>query len=142
MDLKAIRRNDFDYRATIEARWRDMDGLRHINHGTYLSYFESGRIQYWSHLGWDINEWEAELSTILASMKVDYIQQSAFPNTYEIGNRITRLGTKSFDAFSAIFEKGNDIPIVTGTFTIIAFNYRTQKTVPVPEIIKNVYSPF
>ncbi|MEA1881602.1 MAG: acyl-CoA thioesterase [Candidatus Marinimicrobia bacterium] len=142
MDLKAIRRKDFDYLTAIEARWRDMDGLRHINHATYLTYFETGRIQYWSHLGWDINQWEAEVSTILASMKIDYIQQSAHPNTYEIGNRITRLGIKSFDAFSAIFEKGNEVPIVTGNFTIVTFDYQSQETIPVPDIIKKAYNPF
>jgi acyl-CoA thioester hydrolase len=142
MEIQTIRRSDFEYFATVEARWRDMDGLRHINHATYLTYFETGRIQYWAYMGWALNEWEAEVGTILASMKIDYIQQSTFPNIYEIGNRIIRLGNKSFDTFSAIFEKGNEIPIVTGNFTIVAFDYKKQKTIVVPEIIKNVYNPF
>ena len=142
MDIKAFRRSDFEYHTLIEARWRDMDGLRHINHAIYLTYFETGRIQYWAHLGWDLNEWEAEVGTILASMKIDYIQQSIFPNTYEIGNRVIRLGNKSFDVFSAIFEKENEVPVVIGVFTVVAFEYKTQKTTQVPEIIKNAYNPF
>ena len=141
MDIKAFRRSDFKYHTLIEARWRDMDGLRHINHAIYLTYFETARIQYWAHLGWDLNEWEAEVGTILASMKIDYVRQSTYPNTYEIGNRVIRLGNKSFDVFSAIFEEENEIPVVTGNFTIVSFDYKTQKTVHVPEIIKTVYKP-
>lgn len=142
MDLKAIRRNDFDHFSIVEARWRDMDGLRHINHAAYLSYFETARIQYLVNLGLEINRWDVDVSTILGRMKIDYIQQSAFPNLYEIGNRVTRLGKKSFDVFSTVFEEANEIPIVTGTFTIIAFDYGTQKTIPIPDIIKNSFNPF
>ena len=142
VDIKTIRRSDFEYYSIIAARWRDMDGLRHINHAIYLTYFENARIQYLAHLGWNLNEWEAKVGTILASMKIDYIQQSIFPNTYEIGNRVIRLGNKSFDVFSAIFEKENEVPVVIGVFTVVAFEYKTQKTTQVPEIIKNAYNPF
>ena len=119
-----------------------MDGLRHINNATYLTYFETARIKYLNHLGLNVSHWEGELSTILASMHIDYIQQSSYPNEYEIGSRIVRLGNKSFDLLNAIFEKEIENPIVTGTFTLVTFNYNTQGTIHLPEIIKNEYQPF
>ncbi len=142
MEIRSLRREDFEFKITMESRWRDMDGLRHINHATYLTYLETARINYLMKLGLNVSDWEAELSTILASMHIDYIQQSSFPNHYDIGSRIIRLGKKSFDLFNAIFGKENEKPIVTGTFTLVTFNYNTQETIPLPKIIKDAYQPF
>ena len=75
-------------------------------------------------------------------MKVDYIKQSVHPSTYNIGCRITRLGNKSFDLFSAIFVEQELNPIVFGVFTLVAFNYKTQKTIPLNEDIISNYLPF
>ncbi len=119
-----------------------MDGMRHINHATYLAYLETARLKYLASLCLNVSDWEADKSVILGSMKIDYIQQSTHPNTYEIGNRIIRLGKKSFDLFSAIFEAGNEIPVVIGTFTLITFNYGTQETIFVPDIIRKGFKPF
>ena len=76
-----------------------MDGLRHINNAKYLTFLETARLEYLSTLGIDINRWDAQESIILASMKVDYHRQSSYPNEYDIGCRVIRLGNKSFDIF-------------------------------------------
>ena len=142
MNTKSLKRKDFKYFTSVEARWRDMDVLGHINNATYLTYFESARIEYLASLGMNINRWEGDESVILASMKIDYFRQSAYPNTYDIGCRISRIGTKSFDILAAIFDKSGADPIVTGTFITIGFNYKTQETVPIPKSVRDAYHPF
>ncbi len=143
MTHKNLRQNDFDYFTEIQARWRDMDGLRHINHAAYLTYMESARVVYYRNIGYgDLDRWDLEFSTILASMKVDYYHQSTFPNVYKIGHRISRIGGKSFDLLTGIYEDGNEEPIVVGTFLIVCFNYKEQKTVPVPEFVRKQFNPF
>ena len=104
MDYKKLTTKDFHFIKTIESRWRDMDAIRHINNATYLNYFETTRVEYLSTLGFDLIRWESDSSVILASMKIDYLKQSTYPSIYEIGCRITRLGTKSFDILSVIFD--------------------------------------
>ena len=37
MNLNNIKREDFSFIKTVEARWVDMDALRHINNSVYLS---------------------------------------------------------------------------------------------------------
>ncbi len=142
MEMRTLRREDFDYIINMEPRWRDMDGLRHINHATYLSYLETVRIQYMEKLGYDVNDWDRKRSSILASMKIDYHQQSSFPNQYEIGARVIRIGNKSFDILNALFEHNNSVPVVTGVFTVVGFDYAAQETIPVSERIKKEYRPF
>jgi len=141
MDFQSLRRKDFRFLMEMEPRWRDMDGLRHINHATYLSLMETVRIQYLDQLGLKVNKWEEEESSILASMKIDYFQQSTYPNKYEIGVRVIRVGNKSFDILSILFEKNNILPVVSGVFTIVAFNYIEQTTLSVPDSIREELSP-
>ena len=71
MKNKNIQKDDFIYFKKVEARWGDMDGLRHINNAKYLTFLESARLEYLSTLGIDINRWNSKESVILASMKID-----------------------------------------------------------------------
>ena len=142
MDYKTLTQTDFIFIKNVASRWRDMDAIGHINNATYLTYFETARVDFLKQLGFDLLKRDVENGVILASMKVDYIKQSVHPSKYSIGCRITRLGGKSFDLFSAIFVKGELNPIVFGVFTLVAFNYKTQKTIPLNEDITSNYLPF
>ena len=142
LDYKTLTQTDFIFIKNIDSRWRDMDAIGHINNATYLTYFETARVDFLKQLGFDLLKRDVDNSVILASMKVDYIKQSVHPSTYNIGCRITRLGNKSFDLFSAIFVEQELNPIVFGVFTLVAFNYKTQKTIPLNEDIISNYLPF
>ena len=142
LDYKTLTQTDFIFIKNVDSRWRDMDAIGHINNATYLTYFETARVDFLKQLGFDLLKRDVDNSVILASMKVDYIKQSVHPSTYNIGCRITRLGSKSFDLFSAIFVEQELNPIVFGVFTLVAFNYKTQKTIPLNENIISNYLPF
>lgn len=142
LDYKTLTQTDFIFIKNVDSRWRDMDAIGHINNATYLTYFETARVDFLKQLGFDLLKRDVDNSVILASMKVDYIKQSVHPATYNIGCRITRLGNKSFDLFSAIFVEQELNPIVFGVFTLVAFNYKTQKTIPLNEDIISNYLPF
>lgn len=135
-------RQDFDFWVTIATRWRDMDALRHVNHAVYLTYMESARVDYYQYLGFMGERWDIDISTILVSMKVDYHQQVTHPARLDIGHRISRVGTKSFDIFNGIFLQGEQEPVLTATFTIVPYNYKTQSTLQVPEVVKHHLRPF
>lgn len=129
-------RDDFTFWTTLQTRWVDMDGLRHINHATYLSYMETARLDFYHYLGYEYTRWDAEISTILAGMKIDYLQQTAHPTILEIGQSITRVGNSSFDIATAIFKKNGQKPVVQGLFTLVAFNYIKNRTIPVPHVFQ------
>ena len=142
MKLDKLKREDFYFFKSVESRWSDMDALRHINNAVYLSYFESARVEFLDSLGININRWEGDKSVILGKMEINYLRQSSYPNIYHVGCRISRLGTKSFDIFSAIFDENNVTPVVTGTFVTVAFNYISQQTILIPKSVKDAFEPF
>ncbi len=136
MAIKYYSRNDFDFWTTIFTHWGDMDGLRHINHAKYLTYMETARLDLYGKIGHDLKRWDQETSSILASMQVDYIGQAVHPSTFEIGQCISRIGTKSYDVLTAIFRKGEEKPILQANFVLVSINYNTGKTIPVPDGFK------
>ena len=136
MAIKLYSRNDFDFWTTIYTNWGDMDGLRHINHAKYLTYMETARLDLYGKIGHDLERWDKETSSILASMEVNYIGQAIHPSTFEIGQRISRIGTKSYDVLTAIFRKGENRPILQANFVLVSINYNTGKTIPVPDEFK------
>ena len=141
MNFKNLKLNDYDFTFPVASRWRDMDAIGHINNETILSYFEDVRVRYLSSLSIDINNQSESNSVILASMKIDYYHQVSYPDIFDVGCRIIRIGTKSFDLLSSIFLKYSDETLVSGLFTIVCFDYVEQKTIVVPDIIKNQLNP-
>ena len=141
MNFKNLKLKDYNFIFTVASRWRDMDVIGHINNETILSYFEDVRVRYLSSLSIDINNQSESNSVILASMKIDYYRQVNYPDIFDVGCRIIRIGTKSFDLLSSIFLKDSDKTLVSGLFTIVCFDYVEQKTIVVPDIIKNQLNP-
>ena len=141
MNFKNLKLNDYDFTFPVASRWRDMDAIGHINNETILSYFEDVRVRYLSSLSIDINNQSESNSVILASMKIDYYHQVSYPDIFDVGCRIIRIGTKSFDLLSSIFLKDYDKTLVSGLFTIVCFDYVEQKTIVVPDIIKKQLNP-
>lgn len=139
--MKIFKRTDFDFWTTIYTHWGDMDGLRHINHAKYLTYMETARLDLYKRLGHNLERWDQESSSILASMEVNYIEQVAHPTTLEVGQRISRIGTKSYDILTAIFRKDEYTPILQANFILVSINYTTGETVPVPDEFKKYLNP-
>ena len=70
-------------------------------------------------------------------MNVIYIKQVHHPANLDIGFRITRVGTKSYDVHQAIFVEGENEPSFQSIHTFVMFNFVEQKSINVNEVIKN-----
>ena len=134
---KQFSRTDFDYWVTLATRWGDLDAMQHINHATYLTFMETARLDYYEYLGFERQNWDHIKGTILGSMTVYYHQQVLHPAQLDIGQRISKVGYKSFDILTGIFVADQNIPALTATFTVVCFNYKKNTTIPVPDKIRD-----
>ena len=137
MDIRKLQPSDFDFWSSVNSRWRDMDALGHINHTSFLSYMESARVDVYIELGYDGIRKEMDESTILASMEVQYIEQASHPSKFNVGHRICRVGNKSFDLISGVFNDYNKGLLCSAIFRLVAYNYKLNKTIPVPDKIRD-----
>ena len=130
-----LRLEDFQFHHKLKTRWRDLDAFRHVNNATFLSYIEDARILFFKR--WNINL--KEKSLIVASVKIDYIKQIEHPSNITIGQKVSRIGTKSYDILSALFIDGNNSPACVSTVTSVCYDFINKKTVPVYKEIINDY---
>ena len=90
MDMKNLRRSDFDYWTAITTRWRDIDALGHLNHAIYLEYMETARVDVYTQLGFTGIRKDMDESTILGSMDVHYLTQVKHPASLDVGRTTER----------------------------------------------------
>jgi acyl-CoA thioesterase FadM len=50
-----------------------------------------------------------------------------------VGQRISRVGNKSFDLLTAIFKEGENALILQAKFIMVTYDYRNNRSIPVPE---------
>ena len=127
-------KQDYLYFEELKTRWRDSDVYGHINNAVFLSYFEDARKSFFKR--WDINL--TDRSLIVASIKIDYLQQVKHPSQLDVGQKVSRLGNTSFDIFSILFLDNK--PICSATTTIVCYNFLTEKKIKLLDEIKNDYN--
>ena len=141
MNLNQLETKDFDFWTTLQTRWNDVDSLGHVNHTAYLSYMETARVDTHFQLGFEGINKGMDNSTILAGMEVTYLAQLAHPSSLNIGHRIIRVGTKSYDLISGVFLQSDNTLLCSAYFKLVSFNYKKNKAILVPDRIKNKCRP-
>jgi acyl-CoA thioester hydrolase len=129
----AALQTEFPVVVTLPVQWGDMDAFAHVNNTVYLRWFESARIAYGERLGfWELKARE-NIGPILASVSCDYRLQITYPDTVHIGARITRVGRSSLGMNHRIVSEAAGAIAAEGTSTLVIFDYKTQKSHPVPD---------
>jgi len=110
--------------------FRDLDRAGHVNNAVYVTYLETARIAYLVEvLGADF---AYEISLILANITVDFRSPAVFQERLEIGARVTRVGTKSFDMEHEI-RGGDGRLVLEASSVLVAYDYGANASMAVPE---------
>ena len=123
----------------VQVRFSDLDVLGQVNNSVYLTYFESTRVYYFTHLlgtDWD---WTTD-SVVLVKNEVEYMRPILLHDVPEIEMYTSHIGTKSFTFAYNI--RVNDVLYSKGTSTLVAYDVDTQSTVLIQpsmlEVIKKL----
>ena len=136
MNLPA--RKDFRYFAPIATRWGDVDCMGHVNNAKYITYDEQARTDYIEQ-----RQFAAGFvgpNFILARIACDFLAQVRHPSQIDYGMRILRIGRSSMVTQGAIFVGDSCHSRTEGV--IVWFDYATQKTLPVPDLVRKSIREF
>jgi acyl-CoA thioester hydrolase len=112
-----------------EVTFRDLDVFGHVNNAVYLTYIESARIGYMREvLGIESLD---DLLVIVAKVDIDFRSRATLGEVLEVGARVTRIGTKSFDMEHEIQAPDGRL-VAIATTTLVAIDYAADATIPVP----------
>ncbi len=117
----------FEY--PIEVRFRDLDGLGHVNNAVYLTYFETLRLQFAIELLGAVEL--ADVPFILGEATVRYLMPVFFGDQLQGSVEVSRIGTKSFTMLYTL-KRGNET-VTQGSTELIWFDFKSQRSVPIPD---------
>ena len=142
VDIAAYARDRFRFFTDSPTRWGDCDHFGHINNVQFVRYYESGRLDYFRRLLKLDTGPEVTNSLIIADLHVSFLRQINHPCALVVGSRISRLGNSSFDFEAALFEPGEDSPSSTASATCVWFNFRDNRSEPIPPAERVIIEQF
>jgi acyl-CoA thioester hydrolase len=129
--------SEFPVVVSQPVQWGEQDSLGHVNHVVHFRWYETARIAYFLRIGlMDMHKTE-RIGPIIASVANDYRRQVNYPDTVDIGVRVTRIGRSSFDMEHKIFSRNEGALAAEGKSTLVVFDYQTNKSHAVPSRIRH-----
>ena len=137
------RMSDFRFFHPIEVRYGDLDPQGHLNNAKYLTYFETARINYFVYLGLFIPGHSfLDIGVIMADARVTFHAPVEFGALVKAGVRTSKIGNKSMTVDQNIVNTGTGEILATGQVVLVAYDYHTNKTLPVPDAMRRAISEF
>lgn len=130
----------YRFTITVPVRFADLDALGHVNHATYLSYFEEARSAYYFQLagagGVD------RLGFVVAEACCRYRAPAFYPARVEIGVRVSEIGGKSFRMEYEARDEATGNLLAEAHTVLVAYDYARRASVPVPEAVRKAAEAF
>jgi acyl-CoA thioester hydrolase len=121
----------FKFTRPIVVVFRDIDGMRHVNHAQYLTYCESVRNEYWMEMT-GIRRVE-EFDFVLAELTARYHAPAHLRDHLTVGCRVTELRRSSFLIEHEIRDAESGTLIVEVHSAQVMFDTTTGKSVPMTD---------
>jgi acyl-CoA thioester hydrolase len=126
---------DYHVVISLPVQWGDQDLNAHVNNVIFFRWLESARVEYLNRLG--MAHWRGGgPGPILASVKCDFKRQVQFPDTVEIGSKVTRLGRSSMTMHNAVFSRAQIAVVAEAESIMVAFDYALGQSVPIPDSLR------
>ena len=112
-------------------RFRDVDPMGHVNNAVYFTWIETARIEFMRRLGAFDRPDVHEMSMILARVELDFRSAASFGDEVEIGVRVGRLGTKSFELEHELRSRAG--VVAEARTVLVAYDYERNESKEIPD---------
>ena len=127
----------------IEVRYGDLDPQGHLNNAKYLTYFETARINYFVHLElFTPGHSFLDIGVIMAEARITFHAPVQYGTPVKVGVRTGKIGNKSMTVDQNIVNAETDEVLATGQVILVAFDYHSNQTLPVPHEMRAAISKF
>jgi acyl-CoA thioester hydrolase len=135
--------SEFRFFHPIEVRYGDLDPQGHLNNAKYLTYFETGRIFYFVELGlFQPGQSFMDIGVIMAEANVTFLAPVHYGMPVKVGVHTSKIGNKSMRVEQNIVHAETGAVLASGYVILVAFDYHTNQTIPVPDVMRETISNF
>ena len=101
---------------TVDMRWRDIDGLGHVNNAVVLTYLEEGRDRFLESLGMNRSQY------VVGRCSVNFDRELTLASgPVSSGIEVTRIGNKSF-ATKEVLRDADGETAVEADFALVMWD--------------------
>lgn len=120
---------------SIPTRWGDNDIYGHVNNVVYYSWFDTAvNAMLIERGGLDIHN--GAIIGFVAETHCNYFSALAFPQTVDVGTRVTHVGTSSVRYEIGLFAEGVDRAAAQGYLVHVYVDRLTRRPVPLPAALR------
>jgi len=115
----------------IQMRFRDIDGMGHVNNAVYLSYVELARTQFYMHRA--NKRTLDEIDFILAHVEIDFESQATWGDQIQVAVWPSKIGNSSFTLSYEVKEKQSGRILARAKSVLVSYDYERRKSKPIPD---------
>jgi acyl-CoA thioester hydrolase len=137
--------DQFGFSHEVEVRFRDLDGMGHVNNAVFATYFETARIRYMTELGKVMGkntDTPAGQSFILLDLYCRFVDQVSYGEWLLVHVRISKIGGKSFEIEYLMTSRDDGRTVAYGHTTQVGFDYATSQTAVLPDEFRQAVAFF
>lgn len=123
------------HQKTFSIAWGDMDALGHVNNARYFDYFQEARIEWLRELKIKMTE---NTGPVVIHVACTFLKPVVYPATLTLISSLHSIGNSSMIMEHDLFQ--GDILMAQGNCKIVWVDYNQQKSVPIPDHIRQITS--
>jgi len=122
----------------IPIRWGDMDAYGHVNNTIYFRYMEQARVEWLEALSGEVRP--GGEGPVIVNASCTFLAPLVYPGTVEVRTYIEAPGRSSLQTHVEMRRQGEPRTYALGAAKIVWINTVTEKSVPLPELLRSSYS--
>jgi len=123
------------FKIPINVRFRDIDGMGHVNNAVFFTYFAEGRLALFQEFSMDSDF--STFSFILAHISCDYLRPITLNIQLSVEIWVKEIGIKSFGlGYNLVDLSDESITYAKGESVQVCFDYGENKSIAVPAGLK------
>lgn len=127
------------YEHELDVRWGDMDAVGHVNNATYLTYFEQARIGWLASIGAGAVAFSETAGPVMANVSCEFRRAIVHPARLRVEVTAGPAGRSSLPTgYRIVDARDPTVEYATGSSVLVWVDYRTGKSVPLPEELRSV----
>ena len=130
---------EFRFHHPVTVRFRDIDVGGHAHHSEALMYFEEARWAYWRDV---VGRGRLEdVDYVLAEARIRWHRRVLWPQTVQVGVRVSRIGRKHFDMEYQVRGADGTV-LVSGSTTQVMYDYAAGRSARLGDELRSTLEAF
>ena len=128
--------SDFPLQVSEFVRFSDNDMVGHVNNLAFVSYIETGRVNF-LYTG-IVDDLTPNANFVVVKMDIEFHHEMKWPGEIHVASAITRIGNSSIAMYQALYQ--DDICTCTCASALVLMNRTSRKPVPIPDEVRELFN--